>query len=141
MGHLDGNREFPLLYIGGLLESHKITYCSSIGNPSGAMDMKAYLLQKFSPAERNQVFSCLLSLSLITIYKYNFEVWLMENKGEYSNTGRIMRFSVLKLTSSCIDYNIYADQSAPALITIFMPVESRLTRPKRSVKWVVHLRD
>ncbi|MBA0687109.1 hypothetical protein Goari_014671, partial [Gossypium aridum] len=42
MGHLDGNREFPLLYIG-------------IGNPSGAMDMKAYLLQKFSPAERNQI--------------------------------------------------------------------------------------
>ncbi|XP_052877577.1 chloroplastic group IIB intron splicing facilitator CRS2-B, chloroplastic-like isoform X1 [Gossypium arboreum] len=41
MGHLDGGREFPRLCIG-------------IGNPPGAMDMKAYLLQKFSPAERNQ---------------------------------------------------------------------------------------
>ncbi|MFQ6634839.1 hypothetical protein Gotur_011994 [Gossypium turneri] len=37
-----------------------------------------------------------------------------------------MRFSVLKLTSSCIDYNIYADQSAPALITIFMPIDEAL---------------
>ncbi|KAG8489293.1 hypothetical protein CXB51_017343 [Gossypium anomalum] len=42
MGHLDGSREFPRLCIG-------------IGNPPGAMDMKAYLLQKFSPAERNQI--------------------------------------------------------------------------------------
>ncbi|KAE8685941.1 Chloroplastic group IIB intron splicing facilitator CRS2 [Hibiscus syriacus] len=42
MGHLDGSREFPRLCIG-------------IGNPPGAMDMKAYLLQKFSPVERNQI--------------------------------------------------------------------------------------
>ncbi|XVF31590.1 hypothetical protein REPUB_Repub17cG0004000 [Reevesia pubescens] len=42
MGHLDGCREFPRLSIG-------------IGNPPGAMDMKAYLLQKFSLVERNQI--------------------------------------------------------------------------------------
>ncbi|KAJ4707077.1 Peptidyl-tRNA hydrolase [Melia azedarach] len=42
MGHLDGCREFPRLCIG-------------IGNPPGKMDMKAYLLQKFSPAEREQI--------------------------------------------------------------------------------------
>lgn len=42
MGHLDGCREFPRLCIG-------------IGNPPGTMDMKAFLLQKFSPVERKQV--------------------------------------------------------------------------------------
>ncbi|KAK6266558.1 hypothetical protein QUC31_017395 [Theobroma cacao] len=42
MGHLDGCREFPRLCIG-------------IGNPPGSMDMKAYLLQKFSSVERNQI--------------------------------------------------------------------------------------
>ncbi|MBA0687721.1 hypothetical protein Goari_015232 [Gossypium aridum] len=42
MGHLDGSREFP-------------RPCIGIGNPPGAMDMKAYPLQKFSPAERNQI--------------------------------------------------------------------------------------
>ncbi|KAA3472097.1 chloroplastic group IIB intron splicing facilitator CRS2-B, chloroplastic-like [Gossypium australe] len=41
MGHLDGSREFPRLCIG-------------IGNPPGAMDMKAYLQEKFSPGERHQ---------------------------------------------------------------------------------------
>ncbi|PSS30590.1 Chloroplastic group IIB intron splicing facilitator like [Actinidia chinensis var. chinensis] len=42
IGHLDGCREFPRLCIG-------------IGNPPGSMDMKAYLLQKFSLLEREQV--------------------------------------------------------------------------------------
>ncbi|XP_030452037.2 chloroplastic group IIB intron splicing facilitator CRS2-B, chloroplastic isoform X2 [Syzygium oleosum] len=40
--HLDGRREFPRLCIG-------------IGNPPGAMDMKAFLLQKFSSLERQQI--------------------------------------------------------------------------------------
>lgn len=42
MGHLDGRRDFPRLCIG-------------IGNPPGSMDMKAFLLQKFSSVERNQI--------------------------------------------------------------------------------------
>ncbi|XP_031396455.1 chloroplastic group IIB intron splicing facilitator CRS2-B, chloroplastic-like isoform X2 [Punica granatum] len=42
VGHLDGRREFPRLCIG-------------IGNPPGNMDMKAFLLQKFSSVEREQV--------------------------------------------------------------------------------------
>ncbi|CAL9012670.1 unnamed protein product [Prunus brigantina] len=42
MGHLDGCREFPRLCIG-------------IGNPPGTMDMKAYLLQRFSTIERHQI--------------------------------------------------------------------------------------
>ncbi|KAM3252481.1 chloroplastic group IIB intron splicing facilitator CRS2-B, chloroplastic [Capsicum annuum] len=42
MEHLDGRREFPRCCIG-------------IGNPPGTMDMKAYLLQKFSDTERKQV--------------------------------------------------------------------------------------
>ncbi|CAA2980882.1 chloroplastic group IIB intron splicing facilitator CRS2-B, chloroplastic isoform X2 [Olea europaea var. sylvestris] len=42
MEHLDGRREFP-------------RFCIGIGNPPGAMDMKAYLLQKFSAIEREQV--------------------------------------------------------------------------------------
>ncbi|KAH7533270.1 hypothetical protein FEM48_Zijuj04G0112800 [Ziziphus jujuba var. spinosa] len=42
MGHLDGRREFPRLCIG-------------IGNPPGTMDMKAFLLQKFSTVERHQI--------------------------------------------------------------------------------------
>lgn len=42
MGHLDGRREFPRLCIG-------------IGNPPGSMDMKAFLLQKFSASERKQI--------------------------------------------------------------------------------------
>ncbi|XP_057971694.1 chloroplastic group IIB intron splicing facilitator CRS2, chloroplastic isoform X2 [Malania oleifera] len=42
MDHLDGRREFPRLCIG-------------IGNPPGTMDMKAFLLQKFSSEERKQV--------------------------------------------------------------------------------------
>ncbi|THG23770.1 hypothetical protein TEA_011660 [Camellia sinensis var. sinensis] len=42
MDHLDGCREFPRLCIG-------------IGNPPGNMDMKAYLLQKFSSLERELV--------------------------------------------------------------------------------------
>nr|XP_023894666.1 chloroplastic group IIB intron splicing facilitator CRS2-B, chloroplastic isoform X2 [Quercus suber] len=42
MGHLDGCREFPRLCIG-------------IGNPPGTMDMKAFLLQKFSSVERKQI--------------------------------------------------------------------------------------
>lgn len=41
MEHLDGSRDFPRLCIG-------------IGNPPGSMDMRAYLLQKFSPEEREQ---------------------------------------------------------------------------------------
>ncbi|KAF2295315.1 hypothetical protein GH714_032559 [Hevea brasiliensis] len=40
--HLDGCREFPRLCIG-------------IGNPPGTMDMKAFLLQKFSLTEREQI--------------------------------------------------------------------------------------
>eukprot|EP00268_Persea_americana_P007307 TRINITY_DN12700_c0_g1_i1.p1 TRINITY_DN12700_c0_g1~~TRINITY_DN12700_c0_g1_i1.p1 ORF type:complete len:255 (-),score=38.99 TRINITY_DN12700_c0_g1_i1:307-1071(-) len=42
MDHLDGSRNFPRLSIG-------------IGNPPGTMDMKAFLLQKFSSVERGQV--------------------------------------------------------------------------------------
>ncbi|KAK4367975.1 hypothetical protein RND71_011767 [Anisodus tanguticus] len=42
MEHLDGRREFP-------------RFCIGIGNPPGTMDMKAYLLQKFSDTERKQV--------------------------------------------------------------------------------------
>uniref|UniRef100_A0A162A653 Chloroplastic group IIB intron splicing facilitator CRS2, chloroplastic n=1 Tax=Daucus carota subsp. sativus TaxID=79200 RepID=A0A162A653_DAUCS len=42
MEHLDGRREFP-------------RFCIGIGNPPGTMDMKAYLLQKFSLIERKQV--------------------------------------------------------------------------------------
>ncbi|KAL5538827.1 hypothetical protein UlMin_042756 [Ulmus minor] len=41
-GHLDGCRDFPRLCIG-------------IGNPPGNMDMKAFLLQKFSSVERYQI--------------------------------------------------------------------------------------
>ncbi|KAJ0989178.1 hypothetical protein J5N97_007534 [Dioscorea zingiberensis] len=44
--HLDGSREFPRLCIG-------------IGNPPGTMDMRAFLLQQFSPTERDQVDSAL----------------------------------------------------------------------------------
>uniref|UniRef100_A0A1J3E754 Chloroplastic group IIB intron splicing facilitator CRS2-A, chloroplastic n=1 Tax=Noccaea caerulescens TaxID=107243 RepID=A0A1J3E754_NOCCA len=40
--HLNGCRGFPRLSIG-------------IGNPPGNMDMKAFLLQKFSPLERKQI--------------------------------------------------------------------------------------
>ncbi|CAK9169845.1 unnamed protein product [Ilex paraguariensis] len=42
MEHLDGLREFPRCCIG-------------IGNPPGTMDVKAYLLQKFSLEERKQI--------------------------------------------------------------------------------------
>ncbi|KAL2522177.1 Chloroplastic group IIB intron splicing facilitator CRS2-B [Forsythia ovata] len=42
MEHLDGRREFP-------------RFCIGIGNPPGTMDMKAFLLQKFSVVEREQV--------------------------------------------------------------------------------------
>ncbi|XP_074287388.1 chloroplastic group IIB intron splicing facilitator CRS2-B, chloroplastic-like [Silene latifolia] len=42
MGHLDGQKAFPRLCIG-------------IGNPPGTMDMKAFLLQKFSSTERKQI--------------------------------------------------------------------------------------
>ncbi|AED92251.1 CRS2-like protein [Arabidopsis thaliana] len=42
MGHLDGRRNFPRLSIG-------------IGKPPGNMDMKAFLLQKFSPLEQKQI--------------------------------------------------------------------------------------
>ncbi|KAL1313783.1 chloroplastic group IIB intron splicing facilitator CRS2-B, chloroplastic-like [Arachis hypogaea] len=42
MGYLDGSREFPWLSIG-------------IGNPPGNMDVKAFLLQKFSSVERKQI--------------------------------------------------------------------------------------
>lgn len=42
MGHLDGRKDFPRLSIG-------------IGNPPGSMDMKAFLLQKFSATERRQI--------------------------------------------------------------------------------------
>ncbi|XP_056162919.1 chloroplastic group IIB intron splicing facilitator CRS2-B, chloroplastic-like isoform X2 [Syzygium oleosum] len=41
MAHLDGCREFPRLSIG-------------IGSPPGTMDVKAFLLQKFSSVEREQ---------------------------------------------------------------------------------------
>ncbi|KDP32968.1 hypothetical protein JCGZ_12999 [Jatropha curcas] len=40
--HLDGCRQFPRLSIG-------------IGNPPGTMDMRAFLLQKFSSKEREQI--------------------------------------------------------------------------------------
>ncbi|CAN8256128.1 unnamed protein product [Cochlearia groenlandica] len=42
MAHLDGRKTFPRLSIG-------------IGSPPGNMDMKAFLLQKFSPLERKQI--------------------------------------------------------------------------------------
>ncbi|KAH7556887.1 hypothetical protein JRO89_XS11G0007700 [Xanthoceras sorbifolium] len=42
MGHLDGCHDFPRL-------------CVGIGNPPGTMDMKAFLLQKFSTVERKQI--------------------------------------------------------------------------------------
>ncbi|XP_075510540.1 chloroplastic group IIB intron splicing facilitator CRS2-B, chloroplastic-like [Primulina tabacum] len=42
MQHLAGRREFPRFFIG-------------VGNPPGTMDMRAYLLQKFSPVDRRQV--------------------------------------------------------------------------------------
>ncbi|VVB14696.1 unnamed protein product [Arabis nemorensis] len=42
MGNLDGRRNFPRLSIG-------------IGNPPGNMDMRAFLLQKFSSLERKQI--------------------------------------------------------------------------------------
>ncbi|KAL8532015.1 hypothetical protein ACS0TY_008571 [Phlomoides rotata] len=42
MEHLDGRREFP-------------RFCIGVGNPPGTMDMKAFLLQKFSALERKQV--------------------------------------------------------------------------------------
>uniref|UniRef100_A0A7N0TTR6 Uncharacterized protein n=1 Tax=Kalanchoe fedtschenkoi TaxID=63787 RepID=A0A7N0TTR6_KALFE len=42
MAHLDNRRDFPRLCIG-------------IGNPPGTMDMKAFLLQKFSSIERKQI--------------------------------------------------------------------------------------
>ncbi|XP_073044812.1 chloroplastic group IIB intron splicing facilitator CRS2-B, chloroplastic-like isoform X2 [Primulina eburnea] len=41
MQHLDGRREFP-------------RFCIGVGNPPGTMDMRAYLLQKFSPLDRRQ---------------------------------------------------------------------------------------
>ncbi|KAL0462015.1 UNVERIFIED_CONTAM: Chloroplastic group IIB intron splicing facilitator CRS2-B, chloroplastic [Sesamum latifolium] len=41
MEHLDGRREFP-------------RFCIGVGNPPGTMDMKAFLLQKFSALEREQ---------------------------------------------------------------------------------------
>lgn len=40
--HLDGCRDFPRMCIG-------------IGNPPGTMDMRAFLLQKFSATEREQI--------------------------------------------------------------------------------------
>ncbi|XLU55566.1 hypothetical protein S245_050214, partial [Arachis hypogaea] len=46
MGHLDGSHGFPRLSIG-------------IGNPPGSMDVKAFLLQKFSSLERKQIDSSL----------------------------------------------------------------------------------
>ncbi|GER44682.1 peptidyl-tRNA hydrolase family protein [Striga asiatica] len=42
MQHLDGRREFP-------------RFCIGVGNPPGTMDIKAFLLQKFSALEREQV--------------------------------------------------------------------------------------
>ncbi|KAL3525475.1 hypothetical protein ACH5RR_013847 [Cinchona calisaya] len=42
MEHLDGRREFP-------------RFCIGIGNPPGTMDLKAFLLQKFSSVEREQI--------------------------------------------------------------------------------------
>lgn len=42
IGHLDDRRDFP-------------RFCIGVGNPPGTMDMKAYLLQKFSTVERKQV--------------------------------------------------------------------------------------
>ncbi|CAM8976869.1 unnamed protein product [Rhodiola kirilowii] len=42
MAHLDNRRDFPRLCIG-------------IGSPPGTMDMKAFLLQKFSSVEREQI--------------------------------------------------------------------------------------
>ncbi|PWA60626.1 Peptidyl-tRNA hydrolase [Artemisia annua] len=40
--HLEGRREFP-------------RFCIGIGDPPGTMDMKAFLLQKFSEVERKQI--------------------------------------------------------------------------------------
>ncbi|XP_020521594.1 chloroplastic group IIB intron splicing facilitator CRS2-B, chloroplastic isoform X2 [Amborella trichopoda] len=53
MDHLDNSCEFPRLSVG-------------IGNPPGTMDMKAYLLQKFSAKEREQL--VLLSMVLLIIF-------------------------------------------------------------------------
>lgn len=70
MAHLDGRREFPRLCIGKvqfspflLIELSFLSGCyyisfhgvPGIGNPPGTMDMKAFLLQKFSSVEREQV--------------------------------------------------------------------------------------
>lgn len=70
VGHLDGCRDFPRLCIGMFLNYyfHEIKFArfnwasetdnmyAGIGNPPGTMDMKAYLLQKFSTVERHQVY-------------------------------------------------------------------------------------
>lgn len=50
--HLDGRREIPRLCIG-------------IGNPPGTMDMKAFLLQKFSDVEQKEVKKIVLYLACI----------------------------------------------------------------------------
>lgn len=57
------------------------SHIAGIGNPPGKMDMKAYLLQKFSPAEREQVYNnnSLLKVSYITAHtqahKKLFRYW------------------------------------------------------------------
>lgn len=73
MEHLDGRRDFPRFCIGwwlhhlpllaskiylscnGKVEMSVPLFFVGIGNPPGSMDMKAYLLQKFSVVEREQV--------------------------------------------------------------------------------------
>lgn len=70
MGNLDGRRNFPRLSIGMVLvwfgynprlpfvPLSGFMFCqflSGIGKPPGNMDMKAFLLQKFSPLERKQI--------------------------------------------------------------------------------------
>ncbi|XP_048230911.1 chloroplastic group IIB intron splicing facilitator CRS2-A, chloroplastic isoform X3 [Ricinus communis] len=49
MEHLDGCREFPRLCIVHFF------FLAGIGNPPGTMDMRAFLLQKFSSTEREQI--------------------------------------------------------------------------------------
>ncbi|XP_048140507.1 chloroplastic group IIB intron splicing facilitator CRS2-B, chloroplastic isoform X1 [Rhodamnia argentea] len=68
MAHLDGRREFPRLCIGWFSAPFRsispllspVCFCltrvfAGIGNPPGTMEMKAFLLQKFSSLERQQI--------------------------------------------------------------------------------------
>ncbi|KAK4767600.1 hypothetical protein SAY87_024199 [Trapa incisa] len=66
VGHLDGCCEFPRLCIG-------------IGKPPGQMDMKAFLLQKFSSVEQEQIDSALRqgAAAVRTLVLYGFNKSIM----------------------------------------------------------------